>query len=120
MADDVPPLLKGTLDMLILRSLKDGADHGYGVAQTIHRLSGDELLVEEGSLYPALHRLAKQGHIHSRWGRSENNRRARFYELTVRGGRQLHKEVEGWNRMAVAISRVLEGAGTAGAEKASS
>lgn len=112
MADTTPILLKGTLDMLVLRALTDGPSHGYGVMQRLRERSGSVLDVEEGSLYPALHRLAKRKLVRSRWGRSENNRRARFYEITARGRRELELEVASWTRMARAIGAVLRGPGT--------
>lgn len=100
-------LLQGTLDLLILKTLALAPMHGYGIAQRI-QLSSEELLkVEEGSLYPALYRLEKQGWIKAQWGASENNRRAKFYQLTAAGRRQLTAEISNWERLSLAISRVL-------------
>jgi transcriptional regulator len=100
-------LLQGTLDMLVLRSLAREARHGYDIARWIQERSGDALLVEEGSLYPALYRMEKRGWIRSEWGLSENRRRARFYQLTARGKQQLDSERESWSRLAAAIARVM-------------
>jgi PadR family transcriptional regulator PadR len=97
----------GTLDLLILSRLGRGSMHGFGIAEYLHDVS-DVLHVEEGSLYPALHRLESQGLIESRWGVSENNRRARFYRLTPRGRRQTSVEVSNWRRMVAAVSRVID------------
>jgi PadR family transcriptional regulator, regulatory protein PadR len=102
------PLLQGTLDMLILRTLIFGPRHGHGIAVTIQRTSDEDLLVDHGSLYPALQRLERQGLIRSNWGTSEMNRRARFYELTAAGRRKLTAETGKWERMVRAIGRVLE------------
>jgi len=100
-------LLQGTLDLLILRMLLFGAEHGQGIARAIQEQSGDSLLVDHGSLYPALQRLEARGWIKAKWGRSDTNRRARFYELTRRGRRQLTIETDGWRRLVAAIGRVL-------------
>lgn len=100
-------LLQGTLDMLVLKALARGRRHGYDIARWIQETSGDALAVEEGSLYPALYRMEKKGWITSSWGLSENNRRARFYELSPLGHRQLDAEHEGWMRLAAAIARVM-------------
>jgi PadR family transcriptional regulator PadR len=102
------PLLQGTLEMLILRTLIFGPRHGHGVAVTIQRSSEDDLLVDHGSLYPALQRLERQRLIKSRWGTSERNRRARFYELTPAGRKKLAAETGKWERMVRAIGRVLQ------------
>jgi PadR family transcriptional regulator, regulatory protein PadR len=101
-------LVQGTLDMLILKTLTRGPLHGYGVAQSIQQTSDEVLRVEEGSLYPALHRLELNGLIDSEWRASANNRRAKFYRLTARGRRQLSKESSAWKRLAEAIARVME------------
>jgi PadR family transcriptional regulator PadR len=101
-------VVQGTLDMLILKTLKRGAMHGYGIAQFIQQMSEEVLRVEEGSLYPALHRLELDGFIDSAWGLSENNRRAKFYRLTAAGRRQLAMEASNWKRLAGAIARVME------------
>jgi transcriptional regulator len=100
-------VVQGTLDMLILRVLKSGPLHGYGIGLRIEQASGDALRVEEGSLYPALHRIEQEGWIRSRWGVSENNRRARFYELTPQGERQLAVEDENWQRLTAAVRQVM-------------
>jgi PadR family transcriptional regulator, regulatory protein PadR len=106
-------LLQGTLDLLILTTLAAGPMHGYSIAQQIQRHSGDALVVEEGSLYPALYRMEEKGWISAAWGRSENNRRAKFYELTRAGRRQLEEETAMWQRIQRAITLVLKAAGTA-------
>jgi PadR family transcriptional regulator, regulatory protein PadR len=100
-------LLQGTLDLLILKSLSTGANHGYGIATRIHQLSEDVLKVEEGSLYPALYRMEEQGLIDSEWGLTENNRKAKFYKLTRKGRSAAQAEVDGWLRLSSAITRVL-------------
>ena len=102
-------LLQGTLDLLILRTLLFGAQHGQGIARAIQAQSGDELLVDHGSLYPALQRLETQGWISAEWGTSENNRKARFYALTKTGRKQLAHETSQWERLSAAIARVLAG-----------
>jgi len=101
-------LLQGTLDLLILRTLIFGPEHGQGIARAIQQTSADELLVEHGALYPALQRLEEQGWIAGRWGTSSNNRKARFYSLTPAGRRQLTDETSKWKRLSAAIARVLE------------
>jgi transcriptional regulator len=100
-------LLQGTLDLLILRRLIFGSEHGQGIARAIQETSGDELLIEHGALYPALQRLEAKGWISAAWGTSDNNRRARFYTLTKAGRKQLARESTRWRRMAAAIGRVL-------------
>jgi len=100
-------LLQGTLDLLILRALRDDAMHGYAVAQTIHLLSEEVLVVEEGSLYPALSRLELDGCISSTWGLSENNRKAKYYKITARGKKALTNEQQNWNRLSTAVQQVL-------------
>jgi transcriptional regulator len=102
-------LLQGTLDLLILRTLLFGPQHGQGIARTIQLQSDDELLVDHGSLYPALQRLENQGWINAEWGTSENNRKARFYQLTKAGRKQLAHETSQWERLSAAIGRVLNG-----------
>jgi PadR family transcriptional regulator PadR len=97
----------GTLDLLILSRLTQGPMHGFGIADYLHQAS-DALHVEEGSLYPALHRLESQGLIESEWGTSENNRRARFYRLTPRGCKQVTIEISNWRRMVDAVNRVID------------
>src|SRR6476619_1431244 len=101
-------LLPGTLDMLILQTLKRGRMHGYGIAQHIQEISDDVLQVEEGSLYPALQRLLVKGWVKAEWGTSENNRRARYYTITSAGRKQLGQEAENFNRMVLAIARVMQ------------
>ena len=101
-------LLQGTLDLLILKTLATGARHGWGVSQRIQQMSHDVLQVNQGSLYPALHRLEQQGWIRATWGRSENNRQAKFYELTVRGRHQLEEETENWLRLSAAVAGIVE------------
>jgi PadR family transcriptional regulator PadR len=101
-------LLQGTLDLLILRTLRAGPAHGHAVAKAIEHSSADVLQVEQGSLYPALHRLIKRGWIACDHGTSENNRRAKFYRLTAKGRRQLDIETTKWERLATAIARVLK------------
>jgi transcriptional regulator len=100
-------LLQGTLDLLILRTLIHGPEHGQGIARAIQQTSDDELLVEHGALYPALQRLESRKWISAEWGTSANNRRARFYSLTVAGRKQLVTETTKWRRLAAAIARVL-------------
>ncbi len=100
-------LLKGTLDMLILQTLTVQRMHGYAIAQHIEQLSGDVLSVEQGSLYPALERLQKKGWVTSKWGQSPTGRRARYYTLTAAGRRQLGQERAGFDRVLLAIARVM-------------
>ena len=100
-------LLQGTLDMLILKAVSLGPLHGYGVLLRIQQISGDQLEIQQGSLYPALYRLEHQGWIASEWGESENNRKAKFYQLTAAGRKQLRVESEKWNRMAGLIGGIL-------------
>src|ERR1700683_1319639 len=101
-------LVQGTLDMLVLKTLSRGAMHGSGIGTFLHPVSDEGLRVEEGSLYPALHRLEVDGIIASEWGQSENNRRAKFYSLTALGRKQLAKEADKWDRLAGAIARVMQ------------
>ena len=101
-------LLQGTLDLLILRTLIFGAQHGQGIARAIQQASDEELLVEHGALYPALQRLEERRWISAKWGISTNNRKARFYTLTSAGRKQLAKETTKWNRLTAAIGRILE------------
>jgi PadR family transcriptional regulator PadR len=101
-------LLQGTLDLLILRTLQTESKHGWAIAERIQQISQDVLHVNQGSLYPALHRLEHQGWIRATWGISELGRRARFYRLTAAGGKQLELEAENWARLTTAIGRVLE------------
>jgi PadR family transcriptional regulator, regulatory protein PadR len=101
-------LMPGTLDMLILKTLSHGTLHGYAIAESIQRTSEDALRVEEGALYPALHRLEVRGLLASEWGASENNRRAKFYRLTAAGRKQLAQEAGYWIRMTAGIARIME------------
>ncbi len=110
MADTKSDLLQGTLDLLVLKTLAAGPMHGWGISQRIQQLSGDVFAVNQGSLYPALHRLERAGLIQAEWGASEHNRRARIYELTRRGAKQLEEETATWERLAAAITRVLTSA----------
>lgn len=107
MAKTKADLLQGTLDMLVLRVLSSGDMHGWGIAQRIQQISDEVLVVEEGSLYPALFRLERQGWLESEWGQSANNRRAKFYRLTKAGRKQLEVEKETWDRKCVAIAQVM-------------
>jgi PadR family transcriptional regulator PadR len=100
-------LVQGTLDMLILKTLALEAVHGWGIAQRIRQLSGEKLLVPQGSLYPALHRLEKHGWIRSDWRESENRRRARYYSLTAAGRKRLREEQANWDRLAGGIALVM-------------
>jgi transcriptional regulator len=100
-------LLQGTLDMLILKAVSLGPLHGYGVLLRIQQISGEELTVQQGSLYPALYRLEHQGAIESEWGESENNRRAKYYRLTKLGRERLGEETEKWKRMSGIINGIL-------------
>ena len=101
-------LVQGALDMLILKALARGPAHGYAIAQWVQQVSGEVLRVEEGSLYPALHRLEADGAIDSSWGQSDNHRRAKYYRLTARGRGQLRTETGRWRRLAGALGRILE------------
>ena len=100
--------LPGTLDMLILKSLSRGDMHGYGIVQFIQHASRDVLRVEEGALYPALHRLEVRGLLAATWGTSDNNRRAKYYRLTALGRRELDEEASYWRRVAAAVTRVMQ------------
>lgn len=106
-SNDRLELLQGTLDLLILRTLIFGSQHGQGIARAIQQTSEEELLVEHGALYPALQRLEERGWISAKWGTSVNNRKARFYSLTSAGRRQLVKETTKWKRLVAAIGRIL-------------
>ena len=100
-------VLQGTLDMLILKTLLAGPQHGYAIVRRLQLVSEDVLRVEEGSLYPALHRMEQRGYVSSEWATTENNRRARFYSLTRTGRRQLEQEASHWERVSLAIARVM-------------
>jgi len=110
--DDMPEqgidLPQGTLDLLILRTLALGPRHGWAISERIHQVSSKVLLVRQGSLYPALHRLERRGWIKARWGASENNRKAKYYELTKNGQKQLEAERNEWEKLAAAVAQVLE------------
>jgi PadR family transcriptional regulator PadR len=110
MPDEKSDLLQGTLDMLILKALQRGPQHGYGISVLIRQASKDVLLVEQGSLYPALYRLERKGWIASEWGTSENNRKAKFYKLTAAGRKQLLAERAHWKRLSGAINLILKSA----------
>lgn len=100
-------ILPGTLDLLILKAVSLGPLHGYGVLLRIGQITGRALMIEQGALYPALFRLVRQGLLKANWGTSENNRRAKFYELTVSGRKRLREETDGWNRLVTAIGAAL-------------
>ena len=108
MAKQKSDLLQGTLDMLILKTLALEPMHGWGISQRIQQVSNGVLSINQGSLYPALYRLEQQGWITSEWGSSENNRQAKFYELTKAGRKQLTEETENWERLSAAIGQILE------------
>jgi transcriptional regulator len=107
MMTDSAQILPGTLDLLILKAVSLGPLHGYGILLRIGQISGQALLIEQGALYPALFRLVRQDLLKASWGTSENNRRAKFYELTAAGRKRLREEVEDWNRLANAIGSAL-------------
>ena len=100
-------LLQGTLDLLIMKTLEPGAMHGWGISLRIQAVSNEVLQVNQGSLYPALHRLEQQGLISSEWGASENNRQAKYYQLTKLGRKQLTEETRNWERLSAAVARIL-------------
>ena len=108
MAKSKNDLLQGTLDLLILKTLALGPQHGWGISQRIQQISDEVLQVNQGSLYPALHRLEDQGWIASEWGVSDNNREAKFYRLTAPGRRQLQAETANWARMSAAVAKILD------------
>ena len=101
-------LPQGTLDLLILRTLVLEPQHGWAISERIHQISSDVLLIQQGSLYPALHRLERRGWIKAKWGTSENNRRAKYYELTKAGRKQLELEKDSWKKLATAVAQILE------------
>lgn len=113
MAASTVELLQGTLDVLVLKALSWGPMHGYGVARWLQQTTDDVLSIEEGSLYPALHRMERRGWIESDWGLSENNRRAKYYKLTAEGRRQLRTESSTWSVFSTAVSKVLTSASPA-------
>lgn len=104
-------VLKGTLDLMILKALSLGPLHGYGVVKWIRGITEDALQIEDGALYPALHRLRQRGWVTAEWGLSENNRRARYYELTEKGRQQLEQELSSWSRFAAALEKIVGAAG---------
>lgn len=104
---DQAQILPGTLDLLILKAVSLGPLHGYGILLRIGQISGSALLIEQGALYPALFRLVRQGLMKASWGTSDNNRRAKFYELTAAGRKRFREETEDWNRLAAAMSSAL-------------
>jgi PadR family transcriptional regulator PadR len=106
MADEAE-LLPGTLDLLILKAVSLGSQHGYGVLLRIEQITGSALSIEQGALYPALTRLERQGLLEAEWGTSDNNRKAKYYTLTTRGRRQLKEKTERWNRVAIAMKLAL-------------
>jgi len=110
MTDQGIDLPQGTLDLLILRTLALGPNHGWAISERIHQISSKALQVQQGSLYPALHRLERRGWIKARWGASDNNRRAKYYELTTAGRKQLEAEKSQWKKLLAAVAQVLEGA----------
>ena|SRR5579862_7288327 len=106
--NETAQLLPGTLDLLILKSVSLGPLHGYGILLRIGQISGQALLIEQGALYPALFRLVRQGLLKASWGTSDNNRRAKFYELTAAGRKRLRAEADAWNRLAAAMASALD------------
>ncbi len=104
---DQAQILPGTLDLLILKAVSLGPLHGYGILLRIAQISGQALLIEQGALYPALFRLVRQGVLKAAWGTSENNRRAKYYELSAAGRKRLREQTEGWNRLAAAMGSAL-------------
>src|SRR3954467_5800583 len=108
MPTDKSDLLQGTLDMLILKIVALGPVHGYGISLRIRQISKDVLQVQQGSLYPALHRLEKRGWLHAEWGESDNGRQAKFYSLSAKGRKQLQAEESNWERLAQAVSQIMQ------------
>jgi transcriptional regulator len=106
--DQETDVLRGTLDLMVLKALAGGPMHGYGVVRWIRRTTDEALLVDDGALYPALHRLRKRGWITADWGTSENNRRARYYALTEKGRQQLASEVKAWTRFSSALWKIVD------------
>jgi transcriptional regulator len=101
-------LLQGTLDLLILKTLAPGPRHGWAISERLHQISSATLSIKQGTLYPALHRLERRGWIKARWGASDNNRRAKYYELTKKGQTQLDAEISAWRRLSVAVAQVID------------
>ena len=108
MADEMIELPQGTLDLLILKTLALGDQHGWAISERLQQISSDALRIRQGSLYPALHRLERRGWIKAHWGASENNRRAKFYQLTQSGRKQLEAEESAWRKLTAAVGQVLE------------
>ena len=108
MAQSTTDILQGTLDLLILKTLSLGDNHGWGIANRIEQISCDVLQINQGSLYPALHRLERKGWVRTEWGASDNNRKAKYYELTAPGRRQLRAETDAWERLTAAMRLVLD------------
>ena len=108
MAEERFELPQGTLDLLILKTVALGPRHGWAISERLHQISSATLSIRQGSLYPALHRLERRGWIRARWGVSENNRRAKYYALTKRGGAQLQTEIAAWGKLSAAVVQVLE------------
>jgi len=101
-------LPQGTVDLLILRTLSAGPQHGWAISERVQQVSSDVLRIQQGSLYPALHRLERRGLIKARWGASDNNRRAKYYELTRAGQKQLEVETDSWRKLTAAVAQILE------------
>jgi PadR family transcriptional regulator, regulatory protein PadR len=108
MSDDRVDLPQGTLDLLILKTVALGPKHGWAISERLHQISSATLHIRQGSLYPALHRLERRGWIKARWGASDNNRRAKYYELTRRGREQLDQEISAWRKLSSVVAQVLE------------
>ena len=108
MSEERLDLPQGTLDLLILKTLTIGPRHGWAISERLHQVSSATLDIRQGSLYPALHRLERRGWIKPRWGASDNNRRAKYYELTKRGRARLENEISAWRRLSAAVAQVLE------------
>jgi PadR family transcriptional regulator, regulatory protein PadR len=108
MTDQHIDLPQGTLDLLILRTLAVGPQHGWAISERVQQVSSNVLRIQQGSLYPALHRLERRGWIKAEWGTSENNRRAKYYELTRSGKKQLDVETDSWRKLAAAVTQILE------------
>jgi PadR family transcriptional regulator len=108
MSDDRVDLPQGTLDLLILKTVALGPQHGWAISERLHQISEATLHIRQGSLYPALHRLERRGWIKARWGASDNNRRAKYYELTRRGREQLDEEISAWRKLSALVTQVIE------------
>ena len=108
MGDESLAMPQGTLDLLILKTLDLGPRHGWAISERLHQISSATLSIKQGTLYPALHRLERRGWIKARWGTSDNNRRAKYYELTKKGRTQLDAEISAWRRLSVAVAQVID------------